>query len=534
MALCAVASSSFPSKKPFFYTTALAGQLARAVHFFAMKKVAALFILLLFAGRTLCAQGKEDYTWVLGYPNDPPTEIHPLVGGSLLSFKNGPPDTSRFVTGAGMTMSASISDDKGDLLFYSNGCEVFNAKHQIMPNGDAINFGVGYDATCATPLKRYNLFQGVLALPWPQRPNQYKLFHIRWLQPYKLENEMLTTTIDMALDGGMGSVTEKNHPIALLDTFNVRMTAVRHGNGRDWFIVASKHKSTKYHTFLFDSVGVHELALQDVGGLYSAGGHGQAAFSPDGSKYAEATLFQGQLMDFDRCTGHFSNPRKIEFNTDDNISAGVAFSPNSRYLYVTRYDTLYQYDLSAPDFNQSRTAIAGYEKFFDPMGPSGLSFYTMLLAPDNKIYMSVGSNARYWHVIHDPDQKGTACDFRQHDLLLPTLHYYQTPNLPHFRLGAMNPPCGTSGIVEPEAMPKLNLSPNPATDHIEIKASEHLPYPIIFQMFDAMGRLLLEKKVEHLPAQVDLSSLPAAAYFYRFTGDGGKFLGNGSLTKMPE
>ncbi len=54
-----------------------------------------------------------------------------------LSFSDGTQDptiltNSLMDTGGG---SASISDDLGNLLFYTNGINVWNNLHQIMPNG---------------------------------------------------------------------------------------------------------------------------------------------------------------------------------------------------------------------------------------------------------------------------------------------------------------------------------------------------------------------------------------------------------------
>ena len=36
---------------------------------------------------------------------------------------------------------ASIADAAGNLLFYTNGLEVYNNEHQVMPNGDDLNPG---------------------------------------------------------------------------------------------------------------------------------------------------------------------------------------------------------------------------------------------------------------------------------------------------------------------------------------------------------------------------------------------------------
>jgi len=57
---------------------------------------------------------------------------------------------------------------------------------------------------------------------------------------------------------------------------------------------------------LLDSLGIHGPDIQpNAGILTGSGGSGQAVFSYDGTKYAEVCFFQGQTLDFDRCTGKF-------------------------------------------------------------------------------------------------------------------------------------------------------------------------------------------------------------------------------------
>jgi hypothetical protein len=239
-------------------------------------------------------------------------------------------------------------------------------------------------------------------------------------------------------------------------------------------------------------------------------------------------------MDFDRCTGKFSNPRVIDFNGHpDQCGTGVAFSPDSRYLYVSLCDTLYQYDMRVEDFNSTRLTVAQFDGVIDTSGLKSPSFYTMLLAPDNKIYMNSGTSSKALHVIHHPNERGTACGFQKWGLELPTLHYGQMPNLPNFRLGAIDPPCGSGACDTLPMTETFTVFPNPATDYVVVsnKKSE-MAGALTFQLFDALGRLLFEENMTCLPHRIELGYLPEAGYFYRVFSAGGERLGSGTLVKV--
>ena len=60
-------------------------------------------------------------------------------------------------------------------------------------------------------------------------------------------------------------------------------------------------------------------------------------------------------MDFDRCSGEFSNPITI-YNPDSGAIS--EFSPNGRFLYATNSINLTQFDLSLP--NPQHDSIALY------------------------------------------------------------------------------------------------------------------------------------------------------------------------------
>jgi len=65
------------------------------------------------------------------------------------------------------------------------------------------------------------------------------------------------------------------------------------------------------------------------------------------------------------------------------------------------------------------------------------SFDNMLLAPDGKIYIG-GADSISYHIIHEPDSLGLACDFEQGGLVFPLAYPNPWfPYFPNYRLGAL-------------------------------------------------------------------------------------------------
>src|SRR5437660_661504 len=93
-----------------------------------------------------------------------------------------------------------------------------------------------------------------------------------------------------------------------IDTsYQNRIMNFRDANGRDWWLFCHKFNNDKYFKFLVSANGIQGPETQNLGssrGVY----FGQMVFSPDGTK---AAYYEPKndldIMDFDRCTGDFSN-----------------------------------------------------------------------------------------------------------------------------------------------------------------------------------------------------------------------------------
>ncbi len=349
--------------------------------------------------------------------------------------------------------NASISNSIGKLQFYTNGLYVSNGDHNQMQNGNGLNPGQFAEDMDGLG---YILNQGAIIIPHPDGTNRFYLMHVdrRYTTAQLAGNSKFKyyTLIDMDLGGGLGEVVAKNQ-VVIDDTLGLgKLTAVRHANGRDWWMVVHEMVSKKYHRILITPDGVSSLGLASTPyTIQGEEGVGQSVFSPDGSIFARVNSVSfelGQFLeiyDFDRCTGYLAPKTKVHYD-DDALSTGVAISPNSRFLYVSSFDHLYQYDLEAANIPASKKTI-DYDGFVEESTGFSLQFNLAQLAPDGKIYINTVNGTSYLHVIHQPDLLYPDCMVEQHGITLPTYNAFSMPNFPNYRLGPLDgSPCDTLGL----------------------------------------------------------------------------------------
>ncbi|MBL0258094.1 MAG: hypothetical protein IPQ03_11480 [Bacteroidetes bacterium] len=328
----------------------------------------------------------------------------------------------------------------GQLLFYTNGVSVVNRYNLLMLNGDSLNPSDYTDTWRNDGLK---IQQGDLILPALYDSAVYYLFHetvytmeISFGNYIYQPTELYYTKVDMRLDSGKGAVVFKNIPIISDTLLYGGVTACKHANGRDWWIICHRYNSDIWYTLLLTPYGINGPYIQHAGQFIPSGGGGQSVFSADGTKFIRHQINNNlDIFDFDRCNGLLSNYNHIAF-FDSSGAVGAAISPNSRYLYISENPHVYQLDLQAPNVLNSLDTIATLDGFYDPSPPFYTSFYLSHLANDGKIYIITGNGTQWLHVINHPDSAGMACDLQQHSFKLPTVNGTTIPNYPNFFLGA--------------------------------------------------------------------------------------------------
>lgn len=394
---------------------------------------------------------KRDYIWIFGYFN-----TASYFGRAILNYNNDSLTITSNPLGLNLFLTnSSISDCNGNLLFYTNGMYVADCTHQVMPHGDSINPGYWFNNF----VTGYIMPQGALILPKPGSTSEYFIFHEKYLlgsgEWIAYPSGLYYTKVIMNLNNGLGDVDpEKKNICFISDTVeNGLITAVRHANGRDWWILIPKLMYNCYYTILLTPQGLTNVGLQCIGNAHPSFSLGQAAFSPDGSKYVRygdtmttAVPNHFDIFSFDRCSGILSDHKSLS-RSDANGISGISISPNSRYLYYSNNFHVFQYDLFSSNIDSSEIMVATWDGTVDPVNNLQPALFEMMqMGPNGKIYISAG-NTPYLHVIESPDNEGIACNVQQHLIQMPYFNDNSIPNFPNFRLGPLEGSiCDSLGI----------------------------------------------------------------------------------------
>ncbi|WP_375418244.1 Ig-like domain-containing protein, partial [uncultured Hymenobacter sp.] len=318
----------------------------------------------------------------------------------------------QMVTPAG---AATMSDNEGNLLFYSNGETIWTRNHTVMPNG------TGLAGNALTT-------DGPVAIRRPGSTTRYYLFT---QDARGGERGLSFSEIDMALNGGLGDIVADTKNTPLTRRTAEKMTAVLHDNGCDsWIIVhgygeagsADPASGSAFLAYQVTATGVITTPVVSTEGPRHAPSvapqafRGQMKVSPDGRQLAVARFNDGpvpangtiELYDFDAKTGAVSNPRTLD--SGEGGYYGVEFSPGRTRLYATVLSPpkLLQFDLSLdPDsIAASKTVI--------PTPPGGPNLGSIQAAPDGKLYVA-RENQPLLGVISYPDSLGAAVAYLAND-----------------------------------------------------------------------------------------------------------------------
>ena len=488
-----------------------------------MKKL--LFFILIFNQFFIYAQ-KEDAVWVMGYTGTKTGIVEDTLFGVTTCdfsktnkvFKRDSTIHTRFFEN-----NSSICDTFGSLLMVYNGYDIFNSLLKPMTNSDSLN----KDLESEFPLQQNYIPQGGLILPLPNHKNQYVLLHEQAALWYSSVNmpeisgfQIFYSIIDMSEENGLGKVIERRK-LLLRDTLDYgKMTAVRHANGRDWWIIVQEFNAPNYYKILLNPDGVKVADKQKIG-IDNYSGLGQALFSPDGKTYVNMDADIGKkvfttVFNFDRCTGLLSNPINIPYPIKQKAwSGGIAISPNSKYLYVSLYEHILQYDLSAMDIASTQYVIDTYDGFIDSTANTNTRFFLANLAADGKIYISTMSATRYLHVIHKPNEPKKKCTLEQHGLKLKTFNVNSVPNYPNFKLGKAENACITSDDDAVVEKVKVKIYPNPSADFIYLEYNKEKLTHSQLIVNDIQGRLMLKKNLND--DKIDVHNFLQGIYFLQIS-----------------
>lgn len=415
-----------------------------------------LFILL-FSSYNLFGQREGDQ-WVIGYYGD---GISPEFGIMHIDFKSGNPTFNLFLDHPYELngTQGNICDIRGVPILITNGMEIIGSDGTIVVDQIAYesdpssywNYWYEEDLDIKLGFPQPN---GAIILPVPNREDEYSIiYHNAEVHPpgFWQISRYLEARIKLLEDSTYSILYIDKPALPHHQWYTGTISAVRHANGRDWWVVVFEEDSPRYYSMLLteEGINVHHEAEIDSTVLE---GLGQAVFSSQGNYMARMDALtleeDGQfitLYSFDRCEG--SLERITTFQEDGGFFTGVAFSPSERYLYADNNLSLWQWDLLADDIAASQVLVDTFDGFISP-GWFGTYFAPMVNAPDGRIYIIPSSgSSKYFHVIDRPDLPAPDCKFLQHHIELPLWNQRTAPNIPNFRLGPLDDStCDTLGI----------------------------------------------------------------------------------------
>ncbi|GGD92187.1 T9SS type A sorting domain-containing protein [Planktosalinus lacus] len=287
--------------------------------------------------------------------------------------------------------AASISDENGELLFYTDGLGIYTKNHTLMPNG--VN-GLGGD---------FSSSQSALIIPHPGNESQYILFAV---SAYTVSN-VAYSVIDMDLNNGLGDVVQGMKAISVLNGTGEYLQATKSADGTFWWVLTHKSGSSKYYAYKLTAAGVdiENPVISNTGSSTSGFGDiGFIKFSNSGNKIVRTGYISNifDVSDFDPGSGVVSNT--LMFSSPS--AYGAEFSPNGQFLYIAAYGPqgVNQFDLQGGT-TMSEIAATQYNY-------SNLANGTLLSAPDGKIYSS-RHGATALDVIHFPNLPEAQANYEQ-------------------------------------------------------------------------------------------------------------------------
>ncbi len=326
--------------------------------------------------------------------------------------------------------TSSICNSDGELLFYSNGIDVFDINHNLFPS-----FADWPPSSIGIPLLGGGLSatNAAFIVPDPGNVNGYYLFFAAEEVGFNGLSQQLGVSgisyvkVDMTLNNGLGDLT--TDLIVLNETMTEKIAVTSDCSGENSWLVCHKFSSNEFYSYKINAAGIEPPVISATGYVHDCP-IGQMKISPDGKRIAAATYgffsltntLTLEVLEFDNVTGQVG--QSLMFDTDffqvPGVSStglyGVAFSMDGSKLYAglvndITYGTpseLYQYDLSLPQDQvvPNRYVVALTELYLG----------SMQLGPDCKLYLA-NSSGNSLSVINNPDEPGILCNYQSEGVL---------------------------------------------------------------------------------------------------------------------
>ncbi len=362
-----------------------------------MRSNCTLLLFLLLCGAVAQAQ-RINNNWAFGV-------------GAGLDFTGATPVA---VTNSMNTESgcAAVSSYGGSLLFYTNGENIWDRNHNLMPNGNGL---LGYGPTVTAG-------QSVLIVPVINDTNKYYVF--------TKNTNLYYSIVNLGLNSGMGDIANGDKNTMVGDEGNMGDAFISvPGDDCSIWVITHRAVTKEFLAYKITESGVNPAPVISTVGTYS----GSYAFD---AGYLKASLKGDKLVISSFTVSNASNPALtvpsfIEmFNFDQ--STGVVSNP----VIVDTVDVPFRNFLSAC-FSPDGTKVYAASPFLPLLGAAGVNQYDITsgntstivasktgvgntpfasdlqIGQDNKIYVSCswGIPGNTLDCITDPNVTGTGCNY---------------------------------------------------------------------------------------------------------------------------
>ena len=347
--------------------------------------------------------------------------------------------------------SACMSDRFGKLLYFGGSSGIMKDTSHFLNNGQNINGG--------------DVLQTALTLQLPGSNHLYLYFTTQRnnIGFGNLHNKAFQHQIDLNANYGQGSVVQKNIPIFPYPTSEyMNVTAARHANGRDFWVIFYNNNPLSFYTFLLTDSGISQTPV--VSPAFSEMWYGSIKVSNDGKHlaicnktwyrrnvYTHADSCMLELYDFNNATGLVSNRRLLDSTRTTTLGTplggvingswhrsfgGPEFSGNGKYLYYSHIRLPYATSVSQSPYyldylnqiiqiniDSALSGSSNYKTVIDSMmvpecpgsfqmANTGSLLISTWQSPTGTYFGQPAGVTYQIARINHPDSQGVACDFQ--------------------------------------------------------------------------------------------------------------------------
>lgn len=330
---------------------------------------------------------------------------------------------------AAVYSNTTQSDENGNLLFYSDGGQVYSNNHTLMENGDG--------------------FSGESCISLKVGQND-SIYHLLYSAPYTYGINY--KTINILSNNGLGVVSDIQE---LSELAHFYITATKQANGIDYWIVCREKYGNNYISYALteDRLDTVNMVYSQAGDIFdpltgeTSPGHlrinpqgNLLAFSLDTEANIPGNISSGrcELFYFNNATGQVEERILKLDNSNVNTQynrfnpSSTEFSPDGEKMYISGA-WVFQCNIALLDsasIVQSMLRFNDYSQLYHLTG--------LQLAKDGKIY--IGNQGFIWlSVIHQPNIAGIGAGFSFNGLDL-------SPNSGSHYLPQLDPSLFSSGF----------------------------------------------------------------------------------------